>query len=277
MIKVGIIGYGNMGQAIGERIKHKYAVCVFDKVKSTASENITVALNPVALVKQSEIVILAVKPQDFESLLVSIKDSVTPDKIIISIAAGITTAYIQKRLGKSRVVRVMPNLPAKIGKGMICFCKGKQADKKDLDLAKKIFDYMGKTQVINNEAMMDDVTAVSGSGPGFFYDYLEKQKINYSNINFKISKDFEHALAKALMDLKNKWSMDSALVLASATTAGSIALIKATGLTPAELKKQVTSKGGTTEAGLRVFKGKLENLSKAVNAAAKRAKELSKE
>lgn len=277
MIKIGIIGYGNMGQAIAERIKHKYTVCVFDKVKSTASENITVALNPVELVKQSEIVILAVKPQDFESLLVSIKDSVTPDKIIISIAAGITTLYIQKYLAKCRVVRVMPNLPAKIGKAISCLCKGKQAYKKDLDLAKKIFDYMGKTQVINNEAMMDDVTAVSGSGPGFFYDYLEKQKIGYSNLNSEISNDFEHSLAKALMDLKNKWSIRSAQTLAHATMAGSIALLKASGLTPAELKKQVTSKGGTTEAGLKVFKGKLENLSKAVNAAAKRAKELSKE
>jgi pyrroline-5-carboxylate reductase len=136
---------------------------------------------------------------------------------------------------------------------------------------------LGKTQVINNENMMNDVTAVSGSGPGFFYDYIEKQKIDYHNINFKIKKDFVNSLAKSLIDLKNKWPRDAAFLLANATTAGSIALIKATGLTPAELKKQVTSKGGTTEAGLKVLRGKKENLSKAVKAAVKRAKELSKE
>jgi len=136
---------------------------------------------------------------------------------------------------------------------------------------------MGKTKVINNEEMMDDVTAVSGSGPGFFYDYMEKQKIDYQHIDSKIKKDFDLALANSLIDLKNKWTMDSALELASITTAGSIALIKAVGSTPWELKKQVTSKGGTTEAGLKVLRGKKENLSKAVKAAVKRAKELSKE
>jgi len=277
MIKVGIIGYGNMGQAIGERIKHKYAVTAFDKIKSITSKNITVVKNSIDLVKQSEVIILAVKPQDFESVLDAIQDSVTADKLIISIAAGITTAYLEKYLGKNRIVRVMPNLPAKIGEGMICICKGKHAYKKDIDFTKKIFSYMGKTKVINNEEMMDDVTAVSGSGPGFFYDYMEKQKIDYQHIDSKIKKDFDLALANSLIDLKNKWTMDSALELASITTAGSIALIKAVGSTPWELKKQVTSKGGTTEAGLKVLRGKKENLSKAVKAAVKRAKELSKE
>jgi pyrroline-5-carboxylate reductase len=279
MVKVGIIGYGNMGQAIAEGIKDKYTLCVFDKDKNkvAALKNITVANNPAGLVKQSEVIMLAVKPQDFDTLLNEIKSSVK-SKLIISIAAGVTTLYIRSKLGeKTRVIRVMPNLPVKIGKGMICLCKGKHTYKKDLDFTKEIFDYMGKTVVINNEDMMDDVTAVSGSGPGFFYDYIEKQKIDYHHINPKIKKDFDYSLAKSLIDLKNKWPRDLALVLASATTAGSIALIKATGSTPLELKKQVTSKGGTTEAGLKVLRGKKENLSKAVKAAVKRAKELSKE
>lgn len=277
MIKVGIIGYGNMGQAIGERIKDKYAVCAFDKIKNIVSENINVAYNLAELVKQSEIIILAVKPQDFGLLLNEIKLFIK-DRLIISIAAGVTTKYISSQLGeKTRIIRVMPNLPAKIGKGMICLCKGKHAHKKDLDFTKEIFECMGKIVVINNEEMMNDVTAVSGSGPGFFFDYIEKQKIDYHHLSPKIKKDFDDSLAKSLVDLKNNWSLDSALVLARATTAGSIALIQATGLTPWELKKQVTSKGGTTAAGLKVLRGKQENLSKAVKAAVKRAKELSKE
>jgi pyrroline-5-carboxylate reductase len=277
MVKIGIIGYGNMGQAIGERIKYKYAVCAFDKIKNIVSKDIIVANNSVELVQQSEVVILAIKPQDFSALFNEVRGLVK-NKLIISIAAGVTTQYLRDRLGeRARIIRVMPNLPAKIGKGMSCLYKGKHASKKDLDFVKKIFNCIGKTKIINNENMMDDVTAVSGSGPGFFCDYIEKQKIDYRHIGSKIKKDFDYILAESLINLKNKWTMDSALGLASATTAGTIALIKATGLTSAELKKQVTSKGGTTEAGLKVLRGRKENLSKAVKAAVKRAKELSKE
>ena len=277
MVRIGIIGYGNMGQAIGERIKHKYAVSVFDKIKTIASKNITVTDNSVELIQQSDVVILAVKPQDFGALLNEIKDFVK-NKLIISIAAGVSTKYILNKLGeKARIIRVMPNLPAKIGEGMICFCKGRYAYKKDIDFTKKLFENMGRTKVIRNENMMDDVTAASGSGPGFFYDYIEKQKIDYHHIDSKIKKDFDYILAKSLVDLDNNWTMNSALGLANVTTAGSIALINATGSTPWELKKQVTSKGGTTEAGLKILRGKKENLPKAVKAAVKRARALSKE
>ena len=125
MEKVGIIGYGNMGQAIAERIKEKYAVCVFDKDKNkiSALENIVAVSDLVHLVQQSEIIILAVKPQDFKSVLDEIKSSVG-EKLIITIAAGISTEYIKSLLGQSvRVVRIMPNLPSQIGRGVSVISK----------------------------------------------------------------------------------------------------------------------------------------------------------
>lgn len=281
MIKVGIIGYGNMGQAIGERIKHNYAVYVFDKDKNKISvlKDITAADTSGELVKQSEIIILAIKPQDFDLLLDEIKIFIK-NKLIISIAAGVTTQYIRSKLGeKTRVVRVMPNLPAKIGEGMICLSKGKLVFKKDLDLTKEIFNYMGKTMVVNNEDMMDDVTAVSGSGPGYYYNFCPDTYVSQRHIDFEDNYFIPSLSASAVAIGFSKTQAD---LLAKTTGEGSrILFIKEKG-TPAKLRKQVTSKGGTTAEALKVFRkagsrkpGKKIWI-RAIKAAVKRAKELSK-
>ena len=115
--------------------------------------------------------ILAVKPQDLDALLAQLRGHVA-GKLVVSVAAGITTGYIQRHSAATRVVRAMPNLPAKIGKGMICLCKGAAAA--DLDFVKKLFDYMGKTMIMEEE-MINAATAISGSGPGYFY-YLIKDR-----------------------------------------------------------------------------------------------------
>ena len=272
--KIGIIGFGNMGSAIGERLKSDYQVFVFDKDKNKAAnlKGMDVVDNTADLIKQADVVILAVKPQDFDELLKEIKDYVK-DKLIISIAAGISTKYIGKQLGGARVIRAMPNLPAKIGRGMICLCRGKSATEDDLAFVLQLFKNLGQVLVIR-ENMMSFVTAVSGSGPGYFYDFIENQDIDYYNIPDNISKGFEASLAEAARALA--FDAQQAMILANTTTAGSIALLKETGLSPAELKKQVASKGGTTEAGLNVLH-KGGSLAEAVKAAAEKAKELSKE
>jgi pyrroline-5-carboxylate reductase len=272
--KIGIIGFGNMGSAIGERLKSDYQVFVFDKDKNKAGnlKGMNVVDNTADLIKQVDVVILAVKPQDFDELLKEIKDYVK-DKLIISIAAGISTKYIGKQLGGARVIRAMPNLPAKIGRGMICLCRGKSATEDDLAFVLQLFKNLGQVLVIR-ENMMSFVTAVSGSGPGYFYDFIENQDIDYYNIPDNISKGFEDSLAEAARALA--FDAQQAMILANTTTAGSIALLKETGLSPAELKKQVVSKGGTTEAGLNVLH-KGGSLAEAVKAAAEKAKELSKE
>ena len=131
-----------MGQAIAEQIKSMYPIWVFDKDsnKTKNLSDINIARNVVDLLNEVDTVILAVKPQDFDTLLDEMKGNVK-DKLIVSIAAGITTVYIEKRLGQTKVIRVMPNLPARIGKGMICLCRGKfSTDDDDLNFSKQLFE-----------------------------------------------------------------------------------------------------------------------------------------
>lgn len=268
--KIGIIGCGNMGRAIFERLKDEYSLFVFDKDvnKTKDLSSVNIAKNPADLLKKSEVIILAVKPQDFESLLKEIKDNVN-DRLVISIAAGITTGYIEEHLGDVRVLRVMPNMPAKIGKGMSCLCKGKFSTEEDLGFAKSLFDTLGETLVLN-EDMMDAATAISGSGPGYLYDWAEGK-------DFKEIKKYAATFISTFTTSAESigFSQLQAEILAKITTEGSIAYLEETKLSPSAAKKQVISKGGTTEAALEVLHsgGSLEE---AVKAALNRAKQLSK-
>lgn len=269
--KIGIIGCGNMGSAIAERIKRKYRVFIFDKdrEKTKNLKNITIADNIINLAEKVDVVILAVKPQDFDAVLNEIKDY-TKDKLIISIAAGITTNYIEKVLPRVRIIRVMPNLPARIGKGMICLSRGKKASRKDLDFAQRLFHEVGKTMVIKEE-MMDADTAISGSGPGFFYALVSGK--DFVSAKKFAKKEFLPALSKAAESIG--FNKRDARELASVTTQGSVKYLEKSGLDAQTLKKQVASKGGTTEAGLMVLK-KGGSLEEAVEAALNRAEELSR-
>lgn len=270
---IGIIGYGNMGSAIAQRIKFRFTVYVFDKDKNKTSNlfGIKSAENIKDLLNNVDTVILAVKPQDFDSVLNEIKDY-AKDKLIISIAAGIETSYIEKYLQDVRVIRTMPNLPARIGEGLTCLFKGKYALDGDLNFAEKILNYLGKTLVLDNESMMNAATAVSGSGPGFFCSLVEgkseKEMNNFAN------NVFMPRLEQAAKE--NGFNDKEARVFASTTTVGALALVVKSNIPVQDLCKQVTSPGGTTEAGLKELQKKVENLSNAVLAAKKRAEELSK-
>ena len=273
MIKVGILGYGNMGQAIAERIKYKYAVCVFDKDKNkiTALKNITIANSPADLVKQSGVIILAVKPRDFDILLNKIKIFIR-SKLVISIAAGITTGYIEKILGKARVVRAMPNLAARIAEAETSLAKGKYAQKKDLDFAKTLFSLLGKIWVVQEEKI-DAVTAISGSGPAYILYHLETENIS----PLKISEELVNMYIQRLNDAAIAVGLapEIARELAVSTTASTIHLAQQAGNTPAQLRKMITSPGGTTEAAIK-FITIGRSWSEAALAAKKRARELSK-
>lgn len=268
---IGIIGFGNMGQALADRLRSKYEVYVSDKDKDRIKNirGLEVSYNNPDLLSKVDTLILAVKPQDLDSVLNEIKNH-SKDKLIISIAAGADTAHIEKVLDGRRVVRVMPNMPAKIGKGMSCLCKGSLAGEEDLRLAKELFDNLGQTLIIE-EDMMNAATAVSGSGPGFFCDLVQKDNTMPPE---KFAKEvFQIQLTRAAVAVG--FDESQASVLASATTQGTLALIKVTGLPPEKLCAQVTSKGGTTEAGLEILH-KGGSLAEAVKAAVKRAEELSR-
>lgn len=270
MKNIGIIGYGNMGRAIAERIKDKYAVCVFDKDinKVTGLKNISVAGDPVKLVQQSEVIILAVKPQDFDALLNEIRDSVQY-KLIVSIAAGITTGYVRSQLGEEvRLIRVMPNLPAQIGQGVSALFKDKFATDQDLDLVWQLLSYIGLALPVDDELMINAVTAVSGSSPAFFCHYI-KDKINAD----KKRDEFIEMLTAAAISVN--FDGQFARTISEATVNGTIAVLKEKNLSCEELVKMVASKGGTTQAGLDVLQSG-GSLKDAVIAARDRADELSK-
>lgn len=272
MKTIGIIGFGNMGSAIAERIKSKYKVFVFDKDqnKTRNLSKINVEISCRDLIDKVDTIILAVKPQDFDNLLGEIKNFIK-DKLVISIAAGITTNYIENKLGNVRVIRTMPNMPARIGKGMTCLCRGRYANEDDLDFSKLLFDNLGKTLILNNEDLIDVATAISGSGPGYFFDLIDKTRIDINNKN-----DIENFINELTEVAKSIGFSDSqAIILAESTTQGSLDLIKNSNLSPSELVKQVASKGGTTEAALDVLH-RGGSLKEAVQAALRRAKELSK-
>lgn len=286
MEKIGIIGFGNMGSAIASNIKNKFDLFVFDKDTSKTSgiiSGINVSSNLEDLLDKVDAVIIAVKPQDLDELLKAIKDNVK-NKLIISIVAGKTTKYIEKKLGRVRVIRVMPNLPAKVRKGASCISKGRYTNKlSDLVLAQYIFRRLGKIEQIK-EDMMNEATAISGSGPGYYYRFCPKVYDTPKLIEFE-REYFIPSLSASAQEIG--FSKKQADILAKATAEGSRALLKYTKLSPNKLKEQVTSKKGTTEAALKEFKKtgvrypsrKIPDKKvwkKAVRAALKRARELSK-
>lgn len=261
MLKLGIIGAGNMGAAIISCTFKKYriAVCEKDAARSAFLKKrfCVVPLGLKDLAAFSDVIILAVKPQDVESVLDELKNFLTPKQLVISIAAGLTTRFLEKRLGKAAcVIRTMPNMPAQIGLGVTALCKGKKAVDGDLKTAQKIFSHVGQT-VIVDEKLIDSVTAVSGSGPAYVFLFIEC----FLNAAQKAGLKFE--TARKLVDV---------------TLSGSLNLYLQSKAPADQLRAKVTSKGGTTQAALDVFAkhdfGKM--FAEAVSAAKARAKELAR-
>jgi pyrroline-5-carboxylate reductase len=268
---IGIIGFGNMGSAIAVRLKGSFKVFIYEKdlVKLQNTYGLTILGSIEDMIDAAQTIIIAVKPQDFDSVLEELRGKITK-KVLVSIAAGISTEYIEDRVGEVPVVRVMPNLPAKIGMGMICLCKGRYALETDLSYTKELFDFLGKTLVFD-ESLMNAVTAVSGSGPGFFFGLIEDKP--ESEWPVYATNIFTPLLIEAAREIG--FTQQQAQTLAVATAEGSLALLRQSKLTPEALRIQVTSKGGTTEAGLKVL-SQTHSLVEAVKAAQQRASEIAK-
>ncbi len=222
------------------------------KYKVTAAQSNTV------LVQKADVVVLSVKPQNMQDVLDEIKDAVKKDTLIISIAAGVTTAKIAGVLGDVSIIRVMPNTPALVGEGASALYSS-NASKEAMVQAQKIFSAVGKAVVVESEELIDAVTAVSGSGPAYFFLLMEE-------------------MIKAGEKLGLSCDVAKKLVLQTAKGAALLAeSADVQGETPAELRNKVTSPGGTTEAAIKVFDkkqfGKL--VTDALTAAADRSRELS--
>lgn len=269
--KIGIIGCGNMGSVIAKRIASKYEVFIFDK-EAGKTKNIAkgkVAKSISDLLNNVNVIILAVKPQDFDVVLNEIKNNID-DKLVISIAAGKTTKDIEKKLGRAKVIRTMPNLLIRVGKGVTALCKGEFATNNDLNFARQIFNCLGVTLVLE-ENMMNAVTAISGSGPGFQFALLSKEdKDSWEDFT---KNQFIPALTASAE--ASGFSKQQSELLAKYTGEGGLVLLRESKESPNTLCIQVTSKKGTTEAGLKKLKGKIKFLPNAVKTAINRAKQLS--
>jgi len=237
--KVGFVGAGNMGEALIKglvaanlvRSEAIHATDVrADRVEQLARQyGISVAASNQALVRASDVIILAVKPQIMAPVLTEIAPALTARPLLISIAAGVSTATMQSVLGKyPRLIRVMPNTPALVLEGATAIAKTVGLDADDLETAEEIFHAVGRVVVLD-ESLMDAVTGLSGSGPAYIAIVVE-----------------------ALADGGVKMGLDrqTAMVLATQTVLGAARLLIETGLHPGALKDMVASPGGTTIAGI---------------------------
>lgn len=265
--KIGVIGGGKMGSALITGILSKGLVpagnvTVSDVAKERREDlKKTCGVNAnddnKKTVKGADIVILAVKPQIMAEVLQEAAGFVDTKKLIISIAAGISTQYIEGYLTKgARVIRVMPNTPAMIGEGATALTGGANATEEDMALALHIFEAVGIAVAVK-EDLMDAITGLSGSGPA--YGFVIIDAFASAGVNMGLSRDV-------------------ALKLAAQTILGAAKLCLRGDKHPAELRDMVTSPGGTTIAGLKAMEeGKLAaTLMAAVEAATLRAKELGK-
>lgn len=263
--KIGFIGGGNMAQAIIAGLLNKKTIVpesifVLEKISERAQFlkeefHITCSESSSDLVKHSDVIILAVKPQNFAEAMAQM-GTVPAGKLVISILAGTPTKKIEAALGTDvRLVRVMPNTPALVGEGMSGISAGTYATQQDLNLTVYIFTKLGKAIVVP-ESMLDLVTGVSGSGPAYVFYLIEGMR----DAAVSLGMEKEHA------DL-----------LVKQTFLGSLKLLEQTKEDPAQLRAKVTSKGGTTEQGIRVFEDSniKDILFKAIKSAMSRSKELS--
>ncbi len=203
----------------------------------------------------AQIVVLSIKPQIMSRVLDQVASAIRPDALVISIAAGVPVAAIQSRLaGGTRVVRAMPNTPALVDAGATALAKGEHALDSDLEEARKIFDAIGLTVVLE-ESQLDAVTGLSGSGPAYVFLILE-------------------ALSDA--GVKVGLSRRTSQLLAAQTLLGSAKLLLETNEHPGRLKDMVTSPGGTAITGLHTLEhgGVRTTLMNAVEAATRRSREL---
>lgn len=263
---LGFMGCGNMGRAILMGLletgttSHKHVLIYdIDLGKCEEAERLGLAVAPSAreLASACDILLLAVKPQSMEEAIEQVKPGLSPAVLVISIAAGISIRYLQERLGPEvRIIRVMPNTPAMIGAGAAGIALGNNCSEKDAEIAQAIFGAIGVAERIPEEAM-DAVTALSGSGPAYFFYMVECLA--------------QAAAAEGLPE-------DQAQRLAAQTLLGAGRLLHESGEAPGVLRERVTSKGGTTEAALAAFRAKnFEEIVRAgVHAAAMRSRELGK-
>ncbi len=266
-MKIAFIGGGNMGEAMLAAVLEKKLAAPAGISVSDISEprrrylkeryGIAVTENNRAAIAGKDIIVLAVKPQNIPEVLADLKGQLKSTQLVLSIAAGVKIDTISRGLGHKKIVRAMPNTPAQIGFGMSGWTATAAVTPAQKEQARAVLAAMGKEISFGDEQYLDAVTAVSGSGPAYFYLFAE-------------------SLINAAVNIGLSRSNAEELVLQ--TMLGSAQLLIKSGQPPAELRRAVTSKGGTTERALKALEdgGFARLVEEAVRAAYLRAKELGK-
>lgn len=264
--KLGFIGAGNMATAIINGILRNKAkpadrISVFDldaeKLRMMRENGVNTVSSGAELVADSDIIVLAVKPQNYDEVLRAIRSAVDETKVFVTIAAGISIDYVRHGLEKNcPMVRVMPNTPLLLGRGATAICRSDNISDSDFEEVYNMFALSGAAAILP-ESQMNAVIAVNGSSPAYFYLF-----------------------AKAMTDYAVSVGIDRevALSLVCKTMEGSAEMLRSSGDTPETLIQKVSSKGGTTIEAMKVFneRGLPEIVNDAMAACTKRAEELGK-
>jgi pyrroline-5-carboxylate reductase len=261
-MRIAFLGGGNMATALIGGLVAKgtdpRSIAVVE-VSLAARERlgerypVHIATAPDAATQRSEVLVLAVKPQDARAALASISIN---QQLVISIAAGLTLDALSRWLGGHRkLVRCMPNTPALIGAGIAALYAYPEVNAEDRKKAERILGAAGEVVWVTEERLLDPVTAVSGSGPAYVFWFIEQLAASAEKLGLP---------------------KQTALKLALHTVLGAAKLAASSSESPASLRKNVTSKGGTTEAALKVFDAEkiAERFARALEAASRRATEL---
>ncbi|MGA7097300.1 MAG: pyrroline-5-carboxylate reductase [Acidimicrobiia bacterium] len=260
---VAILGVGAMGESLFTGLKRAgwsasdISLCVRreDRMAELARRSrSTITLDPLEAVQGRDVVVVAVKPRDVPDLVQHLKGRILKKQMVVSLAAGVTTASYEGWLGAVAVVRAMPNTPALVGEGVTGIAGSKYTTSEHLDRAAEILGAVGSVRILD-ESLLDAVTAVSGTGPAYVFLMAEAltEAAVREGLPRDIAEDFVHR-----------------------TIRGAGHLLTDTEKSPAELRSQVTSPGGTTAAAVHVLeeRGFRALLEDAVRAAAKRSSEL---
>lgn len=263
---VGVIGAGNMGEALIKGLLRSNLVRSYEILASARTlkrvrlvekkYGIHTTRKNLSVTSACDTIILAVKPQDMEGVGKQIRPALTKDHLLISIAAGIDFGRLRKLFGtKPRLIRVMPNLPAVIDKGVSAIYCGPRMPERYRRFAHQIFQAVGQTVDVREERLMDVITGLSGTGPAYFF-----------------------AMMEAMRDAGTKLGLTQQMsnTLTIQTAVGAAEMSAGSGAAPEELRRRVTSKKGTTWAAMKVFKhGKFwKTMEDAVRAATRRSKQL---
>lgn len=264
-MKVGFIGCGNMASAMLGGIMKEGVVEKENLMASAKSEKtlkkireelkITAIADNRELAARADLIVLAVKPIYMEEVIEEIADSVTEDKIIVTLAPGKTLEWLDLTFGKpTKLIRTMPNTPALVGEGMTALCPNELVTEAELQTVVEIFQSFGKTQVVT-EPMIDVVVGVSGSSPAYVFMFIEAMA--------------DAAVADGMM-------RSQAYEFAAQAVLGSAKMVLDTGMHPGALKDMVCSPGGTTIEAVRVLeeKGMRSSVIEASKAAVRKARGL---